>query len=77
MGTALRTKFRCIITEPGQSTMALCTGIMVEVPPNLNRHDAINFVADKIAAEVRRYAASEALGLGAWDYHTRWSEPVT
>jgi hypothetical protein len=77
MTKATRTRFRCVIVDCGDQLHSLCTGITVEVPPNLNRHDAINFVADKIAAEVRRYAASEALGLGPYDRETRWTEPVT
>lgn len=74
---ASRTRFRCVIVDPGSQPMSLCSGITVDVPAGLNRHDAINYVADKIAAEVRRYAAAEALGLGHFDHETRWTEPVT
>lgn len=77
MNRATRTRFRCVIVDPGAQQPQLCTGIMVDVPAGLNRHEAINYVADKIAGEVRRYAAAEALGLGPTDYDTRWSEPVT
>lgn len=77
MPMALRTRFRCVIVEEGNQASSLCTGIQVIVPSGLTREEAQDFVAGRIAGEVRRYAAAEALGLGYIDNATDWSEKVT
>ena len=77
MAKALRTRFRCVIIQEGDQAPALCTGIQVIVPPGLTRAEAQDFVAGRIAGEVRRYAAAEALGLGPFDQSTDWSEKIT
>jgi hypothetical protein len=77
MSKAMRTRFRCIIIEDGQQSPALCTGIQIIVPSGLTREQAQDFVAGRIAGEVRRYAAAEALGLSQFDNNTDWNEPVT
>lgn len=71
----VRTQFRCIIVDGNNG--ALCTGIAVNVPPGLNRLQAQEYVTGVIAGEVRRYAASEALGLGPVSQETDWSAIVT
>jgi hypothetical protein len=73
----LKTSFRCIIMESGQQTMALCTGIQINVPKGLTRQQAIDHVTGVIAREVSRYAAAEALGVGPYDGTTDWNEIVT
>ena len=73
----IRKNFRCVIVDPADQNHSLCTGIMVNVPPGLTRTQAVAFVTGAIAAELSRYAAWEAMGLGVIDHQTQWSEIVT
>lgn len=76
MTMAIRKTFRCVIVDPANNAQ-LCTGIQVVVPSGLTRNQAINYVAGVIAADVSRYAASEAMGFGPFDQNTDWNAVVT
>ena len=73
----VRKSFRCIIINPGATAEQLCTGIHVNVPPGLTRTQAVDYVTGRIAKELSRYAAWEALGFGATDPKMDWDEVVT
>ena len=73
----IRRRLRCVIVDPWDQNKSLCTGILIEIPSGLTRNQAQDFVTGVIAGEVRRYAASEALGFGPFDQNTDWSEIVT
>jgi hypothetical protein len=73
---ATRTRFYCrLFAETGNDQIA--TSIQVIVPPGLTREQVVDYVTGRIAGEVRRYAAYEAVGLSYSDHHTDWSEKVT
>ena len=71
-----RKSMRCVIVDPANNAQ-ICTGIQINVPAGLTRTEAVDFVTGKIAGEVSRYAASEALGLGPVDQHSDWKAIVT
>jgi hypothetical protein len=73
----VRKNFRCVIVEANSQAPALCTGIMVNVPSGLTRHQAVDYVTGAIAKEISRYAAWEALGMGPVDNNTDYNEIVT
>ena len=68
--------FRCIFQDP-TSGSALSTGIYIDVPSGLTRQEAVDYVTGICAREISRYAAWEALCLGATDRDTDWKEIVT
>lgn len=71
-----RRVFRCIFQD-NNGHGQLSTGIAIDVPKGLTRQQAMDFVTGRVAAEVARYAASEALGFGPHDQKTDWTEIVT
>jgi hypothetical protein len=73
----VRKNFRCVIVEPSNQNSALCTGIMVNVPAGLTRHQAVDYVTGAIAKEISRYAAWEALNMGPVGNDTDYNEIVT
>ncbi len=73
----VRKSLRCVIVDPTNCNVNLCTGIMINVPSGLTRQQAIDYVTGAIATEISRYAASEALGFGPFGPDTNWSDIVT
>lgn len=74
----VRKNFRCVIVASEASQQfSLCTGIQVNVPSGLTRHQAVAYVTGAIAQEINRYAAWEALGMGPVDNNTDYNEIVT
>lgn len=70
----IRKRFYCrLLAEDGSQ---IATSIQVILPPGLTRYQAIEFVTGRIAAEVGRYAAHEALGLSHITNDSPF-EPVT
>ena len=72
----VRKSLRCVIVDPNNH-FSLCTGIQVNVPSGLTRHQAVAYVTGAIAQEISRYAALEALGLGPTSNDTDYNEIVT
>lgn len=70
----LRRQFLCVFTD---GNAHLSTSIAIDVPSGLTRQQAIDFVTGRVAAEVARYAASEAMGFGPFDQSTDWTKIVT
>lgn len=72
---ATRTRFRFRMEDEAGNCVA--TSISVDVPTGLTREQAADYVAGRVAGEVRRYAAYECLGLTCIYPDTDWREIVT